>query len=325
MATDALGNTVVAGTQYFCAGVVRDITGDQLVLVPNNGRTGPAVRIAAADAVRVSEIGTLIVGFVAHVVAADPHPGYQLESQRDAANGYPSLDANGKVPTAETPTAGPLWGPLFDDFETTQLWLTITSGAGANVGTGTDHISSGENANGEMVVTPGTTTTGIAGIYRGGSSGQLLLGSTAVYIEWRGTVGGASSAASEYVHAFGLGDNVTSTSEPANGAYWVYRRATDGDFWVCVTRSGGVETKTVTAKVPADYSTLHLFRIEINAAASSVAFYYDGTLLATHTTNIPTTNRVCEFWKVYQAGTYTTQRWFYADYCDRVFSRSAAR
>lgn len=39
----------------------------------------------------------------------------------------------------------------------------------------------------------------------------------------------------------------------------------------------------------ADDTDWHVFRIEINAAASSVAFYIDGALEATHTTNIPST------------------------------------
>lgn len=33
-----------------------------------------------------------------HTAASDPHPGYQLESQRAQANGYPSLNASGVIP-----------------------------------------------------------------------------------------------------------------------------------------------------------------------------------------------------------------------------------
>lgn len=39
-----------------------------------------------------------------HAAAADPHPGYQLESEKGAANGYASLDATALIPVAQVPT-----------------------------------------------------------------------------------------------------------------------------------------------------------------------------------------------------------------------------
>jgi hypothetical protein len=41
-----------------------------------------------------------------HVAAADPHTGYQKESEKGAASGYASLDAGTKVPTVELGGAG---------------------------------------------------------------------------------------------------------------------------------------------------------------------------------------------------------------------------
>lgn len=41
----------------------------------------------------------------AHTSAADPHPGYQLESQRGAANGYASLNGSGVIPDNQIGTA----------------------------------------------------------------------------------------------------------------------------------------------------------------------------------------------------------------------------
>lgn len=38
-----------------------------------------------------------------HVAHSDPHTGYQKESEKGVANGYASLDAGGKVPTAQIP------------------------------------------------------------------------------------------------------------------------------------------------------------------------------------------------------------------------------
>ena len=40
----------------------------------------------------------------AHEAATDPHTGYQLETEKGAASGYASLDADTLVPIAELPT-----------------------------------------------------------------------------------------------------------------------------------------------------------------------------------------------------------------------------
>jgi len=41
----------------------------------------------------------------AHEAASDPHAGYQRESEKAQANGYASLGADGKVPTAQLPAS----------------------------------------------------------------------------------------------------------------------------------------------------------------------------------------------------------------------------
>lgn len=59
----------------------------------------------SAGATRRTRFGDLVEAPLAdHVGAADPHTGYQKESEKDAASGYPSLDGGGKVPLAELPT-----------------------------------------------------------------------------------------------------------------------------------------------------------------------------------------------------------------------------
>lgn len=49
-----------------------------------------------------------------HAATADPHTGYQKESERGAANGYASLGADGKVPSAQLPASqgGAAWGDI---------------------------------------------------------------------------------------------------------------------------------------------------------------------------------------------------------------------
>lgn len=58
------------------------------------------------EAAEVS-IDDLVTAFVDHVAAADPHTGYQKESEKGNANGYAGLDGTGKVPSAQLPAAAP--------------------------------------------------------------------------------------------------------------------------------------------------------------------------------------------------------------------------
>lgn len=52
-------------------------------------------------------LGNAAAGLIAtHEAAADPHTGYQKESEKAAASGYASLDAGTKVPTAQLGGAG---------------------------------------------------------------------------------------------------------------------------------------------------------------------------------------------------------------------------
>jgi len=65
----------------------------------------------------------------------------------------------------------------------------------------------------------------------------------------------------------------------------VYFRATDDGNWYAVTRNNSTETATDTG-VAQDATTWHRFTCRYTS--SSCTFYIDGTLKATHTTNIPT-------------------------------------
>ena len=56
--------------------------------------------------------------------------------------------------------------------------------------------------------------------------------------------------------------------------------------WQCVTSANSVRTLTTTSTA-VTASAWNKLRIEVNAAGTSVAFFLNGTLVATHTTNIP--------------------------------------
>lgn len=69
----------------------------------------------------------------AHAAAADPHAGYQRESEKGVANGYASLGADGKVPSAQLPASGSdpwTYLRLSSDFTTTSATAVDITGLG---------------------------------------------------------------------------------------------------------------------------------------------------------------------------------------------------
>lgn len=88
-----------------------------------------------------------------HVAAADPHTGYQKESEKGAASGYASLDGSTKVPYAQLPTGdvastvaigdhdhagvyAPVDTPLFTRATVTITTASLANGATENSSTG---------------------------------------------------------------------------------------------------------------------------------------------------------------------------------------------
>lgn len=64
---------------------------------------GLASGTAASDAVTKGQLDSTVSAEIAnHAAAADPHTGYQRESEKGAVNGYAALDGSGQVPYAQT-------------------------------------------------------------------------------------------------------------------------------------------------------------------------------------------------------------------------------
>lgn len=82
-------------------------------------------------------------------------------------------------------------------------------------------------------------------------------------------------------------DTLNSTSEI------FFRKNAAGTNWEAVTRSGATETITTTT---GSVSTMRTLRIDVNDTLSKVFFYIDGSLVATHTTNIPAPGTRLGYW-----------------------------
>lgn len=89
----------------------------------------------------------------------------------------------------------------------------------------------------------------------------------------------------------GFGDLSTSANDN-NGAIIIYDEGGTANGtvasanWQCVTSNNGLRTLTTTS-VPVTTNWVKL-RIVVNADATSITYFINGSLVATHTTNIPT-------------------------------------
>jgi hypothetical protein len=77
----------------------------------------------------------------AHEATADPHTGYQREAEKGQASGYASLDAGGKVPSAQLPSVDP-WTvlKLANDFTTSSGTAVDVTGLGFTPAPNTDYM-----------------------------------------------------------------------------------------------------------------------------------------------------------------------------------------
>lgn len=90
------------------------------------------------------------------------------------------------------------------------------------------------------------------------------------------------------IDVFGLMNTLSGGSLPSDGVYWAYD-STRSANWLCVTSNGGTRTITTTSIFVGD-GIWQDFRIEVAADLSSAKFYSGDTLIATHTTNLPSSS-----------------------------------
>jgi hypothetical protein len=158
----------------------------------------------------------------------------------------------------------------------------------------------------------------------GGQSGTawpIYFGAGAWSYETSIKIGNLSIATSRYRMVFGFGSTTLSFIGESNGVFFTYDEGATMNGtaaslnWQCVTSKSNVRTVTTTA-IPVTITSWIKLRIEINAAGTSAAFFINGTLVATHTTNIPdlTTNPGMFQKTGIQKINNTLTAYFYIDY-----------
>lgn len=136
------------------------------------------------------------------------------------------------------------------------------------------------------------TTDAVSGYYAYGSVSSVVFGLNIYRFESRLLIPTLATAGENFVVKNGFYDGFN-TANTTDGAYFLADTqgtstgsAASGN-WQIVTTSNSVRTFTTTS-IAISTTTYSKFRIDVNAAGTSVKFYIDNTLVGTHTTNIPT-------------------------------------
>lgn len=201
---------------------------------------------------------------------------------------------------------------VFDDwlgsFEGSLGWSRVQVGAGASVFTRLGE----EEHPGICLFRTGTDTNGRAGIIQFDEC--ILLGGGTYTVEWLVSIEDLSTAVDEYALRFGLGDT-TGGADFGNGVYFEYDRTVNTN-WLIKTAQAATRT-TTDSMVAVAADQWDRFTIEINADATSVEYFINGTSVGTITTNIPNGGAATDgvgpdLMLVKSAG--TNGRQIYADY-----------
>ncbi len=162
------------------------------------------------------------------------------------------------------------------------VFAQATTGSGAAF----TFLTADSTAVGIILSSTGTTSTGSAriGYLSSGNIATVTLGIGVAMYETRAQLTQLSNTTDTFTLRLGFNDN-SGGGDGADSVMFRYTDGVNGGRWQAVTRSNSTETLTDTG-ITAD-TGWHRFTITVNAAATSVSFAIDGTIVATNTTNIP--------------------------------------
>jgi hypothetical protein len=174
--------------------------------------------------------------------------------------------------------------------------LTLSQGSGGSIGS-PSNFPQNTSLNQQGIVQYATNSfTPTAYLYHVSSGYQLQfqgLGGGVWNFETSVQIYVSSVSTQRYrtIHGFG---SVQNAANEDYGVFFTYDEGATANGtvaspnWQCVTTAGGGIRTLTTTSVPVTFTTTWIkLRIQVNANASSVEFLINGTLVATHTTNIP--------------------------------------
>lgn len=199
----------------------------------------------------------------------------------------------------------------WNDFLFNKIVYSTVSGTGASADIADNYGDTGGHP-GVLIHQTGTTTTGRAfsGTF-GAYNGAIKLGygvwtyETCLYLD------ALSDGTDTYTIRVGMLD--ATSGDPTDGVFFRYTHGTNSGKFEAVTRSNSSETATDTGHTVAATTWVKI-GFSVNADATSVTFYVNGSLVATNTTNIPTGGRNTSMGTLIQKSAGTTNRLLYQDY-----------
>lgn len=136
----------------------------------------------------------------------------------------------------------------------------------------------------------GIGTGGAATLISGNNAGSFVLGGGSLNMNFVFNPVALSDGVNTYTLYLGLLDGVSLNAGvvPVSGCFFKYTNSVNAGKWQIVTEAASVATTANTNTAAA--TGFHNYGIQINAAATSVAFTIDGVAVANSplTTNIPT-------------------------------------
>lgn len=159
-------------------------------------------------------------------------------------------------------------------------------GTGSSAGAGSGAVTGMASVRKATFLATGTTATGHAQIIERAVGGlaHFVPGGSTMELEYVLGVPVVSDGTDSYELRIGMESNNFGTIN--DGIFFRYNHSVNTGKWQAISRRSGVETATDTG-VTVVAGTWNRLRISINSAGTSIGYYIDGALVATHTTNIP--------------------------------------
>lgn len=159
----------------------------------------------------------------------------------------------------------------------------VNSSAGASAGPAVSSLVPAASHPGQIRLGTGSTSTGVAIIRK--DSSTMYLGDGEVVQEFVIYIPDLSTVADEFVIRFGLGD-AASNADHVDGVYFEYDRTASVN-WRTKSSANSSRTATNSSTAVAEDTWIRGTLVG-NSGGTSVAFYLNGTLIHTETTNLPT-------------------------------------
>lgn len=194
--------------------------------------------------------------------------------------------------------------------------------AGAQV-TLANTVSSATNL-GVVDIETGTTTTGYAWVNDQLSGAKCVyIGGGSHYFETLVKLSALSDGTDTFICQIGICVGST-TINTTDGVYFGYTHSLSAGNWRCYTSKASTDTITDSG-VAASTASFQRLGFLINAAATSVTFYINGSVVATHSTNIPLSSTALRRWSIIAKSAGTTTRHLYHDYFAHIVNYTTAR